>query len=361
MVFLLFNVFFKIRKFKDGFLFLQNNENLIQNVGIIEFILCGVVLFTYNISSIISRYRDDNITFGAILTISTISLSYGIILWIRKRMYKQLVHDFKDMEITQLRQELALEREKVARLTEENLNFITVNHETKNIIKSLQFEVANMNIETSSELDVSTRLETLSKNYSKSLLKEDRFVKNLPKTNNSGIDNMLTFLSSECNKNRIEFILKLEDSINFMVEKFIPQHRLEILIGDLVTNSIIAINHSNKKVRTIMAFLGLTSEYYEFSIHDTGIPFEIDTLINLGLKPATTHADDNGTGIGFMSTFKTMQETKASLIIEEKQDSTFTKNIRIRFDGQNQYIIRSYRAEELKEHLTDNRIIIETL
>lgn len=63
-----------------------------------------------------------------------------------------------------------------------------------------------------------------------------------------------------------------------------------------------------------------------------------------------------------MTTFETMKECKASLIIEEYDSATtnYTKSVTIRFDGKNEYRIRSYRANEIKSQNKDNRIIIES-
>ena len=88
----------------------------------------------------------------------------------------------------------------------------------------------------------------------------------------------------------------------------------------------------------------------------------IPTLLKLGKEAITTHKDTGGSGIGFMTTFETMQECKASLIIEEKQpisNNDYTKSITIRFDGKNEYIIKSYRADKIQEQKTEDRIIIE--
>lgn len=57
-----------------------------------------------------------------------------------------------------------------------------------------------------------------------------------------------------------------------------------------------------------------------------------------------------------------MSETKASLIINEMHEmnnTDYTKSITIRFDGKNEYRIKSYKSDEIKKKLKDNRIIIE--
>ena len=90
---------------------------------------------------------------------------------------------------------------------------------------------------------------------------------------------------------------------------------------------------------------------YSVYIYDSGIEFEIETLINLGNKPSTTHADDGGTGMGFMNTFDTLRKSKASLIIEEygkPSKDNFTKVIKIIFDNKNEYKLSSYRENEIQ-------------
>ena len=149
-----------------------------------------------------------------------------------------------------------------------------------------------------------------------------------------------------------------------MINNKIAQNKLVTMIGDHLRDAIIAIEFSKNSFKSILAILGENNGLYEFCVFDTGIEFKIDTLLKLGLEPATTHKDSGGTGIGFMTTFETMSETKASLIIEEKHEeieNDYTKNIIIRFDGKNEYKIVSYRADKIKEKSIDNRIKIENL
>ena len=62
---------------------------------------------------------------------------------------------------------------------------------------------------------------------------------------------------------------------------------------------------------------GKIDETYGLYIYDSGVEFEPETLKNLGKKPSTTHADKGGTGMGFMNTFDTLRQYKASMIIHE--------------------------------------------
>ena len=67
-------------------------------------------------------------------------------------------------------------------------------------------------------------------------------------------------------------------------------------------------------------------------------------------KPSTTHADEGGTGMGFMNTFDTLKKYKASMEIREigkPSKDNYTKIIIIKFDQKNEFKISSYRQQEI--------------
>ena len=167
-------------------------------------------------------------------------------------------------------------------------------------------------------------------------------------------------MSTETTNSNIHIDIKINASINYMVEKIISESALETLLGDHIKDAIIAINSCNNTNRRILVVISIVDKCYEISFYDTGIEFEINTLIKLGKEQITTHKETGGSGIGFMTTFETLSKTKGSLIIEEKHpmnNTDYTKAIKIKFDNKNEYRIKSYRAEEIKKQRAD--IIIE--
>ena len=152
--------------------------------------------------------------------------------------------------------------------------------------------------------------------------------------------------------------MKIECDINHIIENYITKSQLETLLGDLIRNAIIAINHCNNEFKSIMAVFGIKENTYEICILDSGIPFETTTLVNLGLQPASTHLDEGGTGIGFITTFETINSCNASFIINEITNSNYTKSLEIRFDNKNKYVIISKRIKEINEVNNSNREII---
>ena len=206
-----------------------------------------------------------------------------------------------------------------------------------------------MNTEAAEELDLSKQINDLTKEYTDKA-KEIKTLDKLQSTGITEIDDMFKYMQSECKSKNIQFNLQINGNIYHMINNKIAQNKLVTMIGDHLRDAIIAIEFSENSFKSILA------------IFDTGIEFKIDTLLKLGLEPATTHKDSGGTGIGFMTTFETMSETKASLIINEMHEmnnTDYTKSITIRFDGKNEYRIKSYRSDEIKKKLKDNRIIIE--
>ena len=264
------------------------------------------------------------------------------------------------------KKELVEKQNEIDILKQDKKNVSKITHEFYNRQKALELLVAsNMSADNIDKENISPNvlniIESLTNEYSK------RFeeIKELPKldeTEMPEIDSMFRYMQRECYNNNINFKLKVIGNIHYLVNNIISKNKLETLIGDHVRDAINAVAVSDIENKEILAILGIKNKKYELSLYDTGVDFTIDTLKKLGLEAVTTNAERGGTGTGFMTTFETLSETKASLIITEyskTEDATYTKCVTIRFDGKNQYRIYSYRAEELKLACEGNRIKIE--
>lgn len=357
--FVLLYSFFKIKRFKNGFSFLNNKLNN-EVTDIIMINISAIVVIIY---CLIGTYYDQ-MTWSLIIAF----LILGIIMFftIQKMFtmyYKQkLLMDTME----QYKEEIAEKQSEIDKLKSEKQNISKITHEFYNRQKALELLVAsNMNSSNIDKENVSPNvlkiIESLTNEYS------GRFeeIKELPKLEECEIpeiDNMFKYMQTECHNNNIDFKLKIIGNIHPLVNNYITKNRLETLIGDHLRDAINAVNLSELENKEILAILGIKNKKYELSIYDTGVDFEIGTLVKLGLERVTTNANRGGTGIGFMTTFETMNETKASLVITEypmDDKRHYTKCVTIRFDGKKQYRICSYRAEEIKQSTTDNRIKIE--
>lgn len=359
--FLLIYLFFKIKRFKYGFSFLQEKETMNkENTSKIGILVSSIIIA---ISLVLSTYsRTTSKILIAILIIGGILMIYWIKKSITKYYYKEKMKE-RTVEIQQ--EQIKQQDEKIKDLQTELADVLQINHKYSHRISAMEKAVTKLgtklqaNEEFAEECgDILSSIKKLSKEYKEevaSVIKETK----LPKTNIFSIDNLLEYMKQEAEKDKIDFELNLDFDINEILETKIPQNKLETMLADHIRDAIIAINCSENKDRKIKVVLDKEDNNYQIKFYDTGIEFEIETLSKLGLKRATTHKATGGSGIGFMTTFETLKQCKASLIIEEYYNQEYTKAVIIKFDNKNEYRIHSYRAEEIKNKIQDNRIIIE--
>ena len=348
--------FFKIKRFKDGFPFLQKyNNNEYFNILILT--ISVLIVFMYFLYVEYSHIRLTYLLFGFIffIIILLIILQKTFILYHKQKLQTQALKDYEH-ELEETKQKLATAIEEKEKLVKSNHEFYHRQEALKKKLDDLIKQPALlMNSEYGEDYgDIQDRINKLSDEY----IAKTKVLPVLPKTHITEIDDMLTYMQSECDKNNIEFILKIDCDINHILENFITQSQLETLLGDLIRNSIIAINHTSNSFKSIMVVFGIKDDSYELCIYDSGIPFEISTLVNLGLKPASTHESEGGTGIGFITTFETISSCNASFIISEITNNNYTKSLEIKFDNKNEYIIISERRDEIKKANLSNRNII---
>lgn len=358
--FLLIYLFFKIKRFKYGFSFLQGKETMNkENTSKIGILVSSIIIA---ISLVLSTYsRTTSKILIAILILGGILMIY----WIKKSITKYYKEKMKERTVEIQQEQIKQQDEKIKNLQTELADVLQINHKYSHRISAMEKAVTKLgtklqaNEEFAEEYgDILSSIKKLSKEYKEevaSVIKETK----LPKTNIFSIDNLLEYMKQESEKDKIDFKLNLDFDINEILETKIPQSKLETMLADHIRDAIIAINCSENKERKIKVVLDKEDNNYQIKFYDTGIEFEIETLSKLGLKRATTHKATGGSGIGFMTTFETLKQCKASLIIEEYSDLEYTKAVIIKFDNKNEYRIHSYRAEEIKNKIKDNRIIIE--
>ncbi len=358
--FLLIYLFFKIERFKYGFSFLQGKETMNkENTSKIGILVSSIIIA---ISLVLSTYsRTTSKILIAILILGGILMIY----WIKKSITKYYKEKMKERTVEIQQEQIKQQDEKIKNLQTELADVLQINHKYSHRISAMEKAVIKLgtklqaNEEFAEEYgDILSSIKKLSKEYKEevaSVIKETK----LPKTNIFSTDNLLEYMKQEAEKDKISFELKIDFDINEILETKIPQNKLETMLADHIRDAIIAINCSENKDRRIKVVLDKEDNNYQIKFYDTGIEFEIETLSKLGLKRATTHKATGGTGIGFMTTFETLKQCKASLIIEEYSNQEYTKAVIIKFDNKNEYRIHSYRAEEIKNKIQDNRIIIE--
>ena len=344
--------FLRIKKFKNGFKFLQkklNNDSM-------DIVITNISIFIILLNCLLGTILKDIQEIRRNLLISFIILGITMFIMIQKTLtmyYKQklledTLHDYqkeikeKDEQI----QELKNEKSKISKIT----------HEFYNRQRALELAVNTRKNDT----ELRTRIKNLTEEYSTELT-NIKMPNKLPITNIPEIDDMFKYMQKECIENNIKFQLKIEGDVFYLIKNIIPKNKLETLIGDHIRDAINAVKKDNVEYKEIFVILGIKDNNYELCIYDTGIEFEIDTLLKLGKERVTTNSENGGSGIGFITTFETMKQTGASLIIEEfnKKDIVYTKAVKIRFDNKSEYRIFSYRAKEIENK--DKRIKVNDI
>lgn len=352
---------FKIKRFKNGFSFLKNKEN---SYDLAIFLSGIVILIIINLGNYINKPISEYSLIGLGLIL------ISIFLWIRKKIrlhYKSLlvkdtIADLQaklDKQIS-INNDMKTEIEKLSK----------INHKYSSRLSALELYVNKLSNKSTTNENISNNIletkeiiNTLSTEFSNELKinLENDFLIN--KTGIINIDNILEYFYLECSNKNISFNVIVKNNIKDVVNNVIPLNLLETLIADMIKNSIIAIGYSSNKNPKILVQFDST-DCFEFRIYDTGIEFEIDTLVNLGKERITTHKDDGGSGIGFVTTFETLKETNGSFIIEEyppnNDNFKYSKCLIFRFDNKGKYIIRSYRFEEIGK-VANSELILQPL
>ena len=344
----LFIIFFilKIKRIKNGVSILKKNKDnnyfnlLILNISVIV-LFSSVILSSY--TGIINRRLGMSLIIIAIMMFVTIQKSLE--LYYKQRML------VKDLEET--KKELEEKKSEVKELEKENLNFSKISHTIAHRQKSLEHKLEELNMNNEISNEIGARIEDVTKDLRKETPVE------LSKTGIEVIDDMLSYMQSECIKNKIDFQLQLNGNIYTMTNHYIGKDELEILLADHIKDAIIAIGYADTVNKSILVRLGKINGIYSLYIYDSGIEFEIDTFKELGIKPSTTHKDNGGTGMGFMNTFDTLRKYKASLEIKEigkPCKDNFTKVLKFKFDNKEEFTIKSYRKDEIKKKDKENKL-----
>ena len=180
-----------------------------------------------------------------------------------------------------------------------------------------------------------------------SLLDSDNSINSrICKTNKIGIDALLSYMQKEAASYQIELSFNFEPEFLNIMEKYISENDMVHLLSDLLENAVIATRYAN--AHKIELTLTVLNNIPAISVSDSGIAFEIDTYMNLGITNASTHLDSGGQGIGLIDIWNIKKNCMATLCIEEcSPSSAFTKRITIMFDNKNRYIISSSRSADI--------------
>ena len=345
--------FMRIKRFKRGFQFFNTDKNMGLGLSI-----SSIILILRSIDLQDKKNEDFHLV---VYIIGCTIAGYGLYLWIRRSI---TAHQRERMQLKSEEhyQEVLKERDKeIKKQRQSNEYLAKVVHRDNHLMNSLNTAInayynTDDNVEKS---DLFREIQTMIKERGELIDREQRETKLLPSTGSLLIDSTINDLFIKAAAHGIDFDMAASAPVSEIIGKYISQTDLQTLLSDHIKDAVIAVEARGEGSGKILLDLSMQNDNYCITIYDNGVAFEPDTLSKLGMERVTTHAESGGSGIGFMTTFETLNKAYASLIITEF-DSTmpFTKSVAFRFDGESSFIIQSHRSEELKEKLTRDDVVI---
>ncbi|MBQ3285248.1 MAG: HAMP domain-containing histidine kinase [Ruminococcus sp.] len=259
------------------------------------------------------------------------------------------------------KQEIEDKDKRIERLESEVSTLAKQLHRDNHLLSSLDRSVQTLADCDSDEqrAQIIEEIHTMCRERNELIAKEQQQNKILPSTGIALIDGSLSEMYVKAAARGISFDLTVSEEPYYLVNNIISQTDLQTLLCDHIKDAIIAVESAGITDGRILVTIEKNDGIFEIAVRDNGVDFAPDTLARLGREQITTHADDGGSGIGFMTTFETLRKTKGSLIITEYEQKTpFTKSVAFVFDGLNRFIISSYRKEVLKNTIRRDDVMI---
>ena len=344
----------KIKRFRNGFQFFQDDKNL--GLGLA---LSGIVMLLKCMN--LQDNQDVDYMFF-IFIVGILIMGFGLYLWIRRSITAHYRERLQLKSEEHYKEMLEERDKKLEKLNQSNEYLAKIVHRDNHLMGALDSSI-NAYFNSTDEIEKDNLLHeihTLAKERGKLIAKEQLDSKLLPTMGNHLIDGAINDLYIKAAAHGIDFSLTVSSTVDEIIGKYISQTDLQTMLCDHIKDAIIAVDNRGEAGGRILVNLSMQNDNYCIDIYDNGVEFSIDTLSKLGLKRVTTHSDTGGSGIGFMTTFKTLKKVYASLVITEFENKTpFSKSVTFRFDGENAYIIHSYRSEELKKNINRADLVID--
>lgn len=339
---------FRFRRLKSGMPYLRSKGG--GNIGVI---ISTVLLCCF---FIISNANNSESIYFIISVIFVLLCGVLILFWWRGRLEKAYIEKLRIDEIQSLRDTIDEKEEQIENFKQHNDFLGKIIHKDNKLIPTMELVVREylQTFERENDADIRLKgqmlleqLKTISCERSGIIAEYQASNEKLPLSGVFPIDALMTYMFNKARENGIKYEFTISGSVKYMVENVIYVSDLRTLLADLIENAVIATKKCDKK--EILVSLGIFEGYYMINVFDSGISFEPETIINFGRKKSTTHADTGGSGIGLLTVSEILSIYGASFIIEEFSETSnfFTKNVSVKFDNLDQYIVKSKTDKEI--------------
>ncbi len=329
---------FHLKRLKNGMPFLSNP--IFTNIGIF---LSMLVLFA---AMLLNNGNENPVYVFAVIFI-LISMLF-IIIWWKTQLTKTYIYKLKNKEIENLSLELENKNKRISEMENEISCLSKIIHKDNKLIPAMELAVKNFinNPEKSNGKNLIAELEKLSYERKGIVHSLELSNKKLISTNVLSIDSLMNYFLNKTYENEIDFNFNIRGNLSDMISNIVSESDLNTLLADIIENALISTKYNN--AHHILAIFDAKNPNFSIDIFDSGEKFELNVLLNFGIKKITTHGDDEGSGIGLMTTYEILSKYKASFLIEEFDtiNSYYTKKVSIVFDSRNLFILKSKRTPE---------------
>lgn len=194
------------------------------------------------------------------------------------------------------------------------------------------------------------------------LANEKCSLQNIPQTGVSVIDVPIIQLFTAAERKNLKVSADISaDLKSWFSDSKILKDDIHILLSYLCDNAVIsALGSPNAKVRVELS--ATVNQKPLICIYDSGEQFDEKVLAKLGLEQVTTRAGVGGSGIGLFTVFQILEKYGASFRIDEAPEILgFTKSIKIVFDGNRSFSVRTFRENAVAVCAARKGIAVERI
>jgi len=343
---LLIELLLKHKRFKHGIPFPLSpsfvNVATITVLFLLAFLICRPI-------------STSNFTLK-LLTIMLFVIALPILIhWWQAQITKSYRHSVRERELESLRLEVQEKDKQLKELSKKNEQMGHLIHEDTKIIRTFI-----SGLEDYVETDFSE--ESTRKAKGKELLEvvyehaDERLgtIRNIShkeyatySTNIETLNLQLNHFSKRASIEDITFHVHIACNLEDYIPKSISTTDLSHLLSNLLDNAFIAASYM--ETPTIQLQLYEVSNCLVIEIADSGIPFEVESLVSFGLIQRTTHENEGGSGIGLIEIWNLKEKYHATLHIEEyEQPCPYSKKLSLNFNHKNHFSIRTFRKKEIQ-------------
>lgn len=285
------------------------------------------------------------------LSIFLITLAF-LIYWWQAQITKAYRRKLELRELESLRTEVAELNLLVGKLTEENEKLARITHRDNTLITTLKNStIAYLSTDFRNPAEAFATRDKLISNINalsieRTTLSADTQSRKARRfdTGLLLLDELLGHMDETAIENGISFSVHFATVLTDFVPKDISESDLVHTVDDLLKNAFKATTTASK--RSVQLQFYKLGKHFVVEVADNGIPFEVNSLVNMGLEKITTYAD--GSGIGLVDIWTTKEKYGATYHLDEYANNiSFTKKISLTFDKKNQYSIRTFRKDEI--------------